>query len=110
MFLGSALADAVDDELIETNPMAGWVYRNAEAPKEEDDIDPFTADEQGLIAAITTISVHLSAALSRRLHDGLFCAFVHKPRFVQNCDAVTLIKSPDFCRLDNPENMASITA
>jgi integrase len=27
------------------------VYRNAEAPKEEDDIDPFTADEQAAILA-----------------------------------------------------------
>lgn len=49
--LRSALADAVDDELIESNPLAGWVYRNAEAPKDEDDIDPFTAEEQAAILA-----------------------------------------------------------
>ena len=44
--LRSALKDAVDDEIIETNPLNGWKYTNNEAPKKADDVDPFTADEQ----------------------------------------------------------------
>lgn len=48
--LRSALHDAVhDDELIETNPIADWTYQNAEALKEDSDVDPFTKDEQALI-------------------------------------------------------------
>jgi integrase len=47
--LRTALDDAVTDELIDTNPIAGWTYARNEAPKEEDDIDPFTADEQARI-------------------------------------------------------------
>ncbi|MGH8865665.1 MAG: site-specific integrase [Burkholderiales bacterium] len=49
--LRSALNDAVEDELLEMNPIAGWNYRNREAPKEEDDVDPFTAQEQAAILA-----------------------------------------------------------
>lgn len=48
----AALQEAFEDELIEANPLAGWVYRKAEAPKEEDDIDPFTAEEQAAILAM----------------------------------------------------------
>lgn len=44
--LRTALDDAVSDELIETNPIAGWTYAKNEPPKEEDDVDPFTAAEQ----------------------------------------------------------------
>lgn len=47
--LRKALDDAINDELIETNPLAGWRYSKAEAPKTEDDIDPFTVDEQAAI-------------------------------------------------------------
>ncbi|CAK0767362.1 hypothetical protein CCP3SC15_3690003 [Gammaproteobacteria bacterium] len=47
----AALQEAFEDELIESNPLSGWVYRKAEAPKEEDDIDPFTAEEQAAILA-----------------------------------------------------------
>lgn len=48
--LRSALHDAVhDDELIETNPIADWTYQNAEALKEDSDVDPFTKDEQAQI-------------------------------------------------------------
>ncbi|WP_229258294.1 tyrosine-type recombinase/integrase [Duganella rivi] len=45
--LRAALTEAADiDQLIETNPMAGWSYSKVEPPKETDDIDPFTRDEQ----------------------------------------------------------------
>lgn len=48
-----ALDDAVQDELLAANPLHGWTYRKKEAPKEEDDVDPFTAEEQrGIIAAL----------------------------------------------------------
>lgn len=47
--LRSALQDAVNDELLETNPMYGWTYTNNEAPKPNNDVDPFTAAEQALI-------------------------------------------------------------
>lgn len=47
--LRSALTEAEEDELIEANPIAGWTYRKVEPPKEEDDIDPFSAAEQALI-------------------------------------------------------------
>lgn len=54
--LRSALNDAVDDELIETNPLAGWTYSVKGKPKPEDEIDPFTKEEQAAI---------LSAALGQ---------------------------------------------
>lgn len=44
--LRSALGDAVDDELIEANPMGGWTYSVKEKPRQEDEIDPFTKEEQ----------------------------------------------------------------
>lgn len=44
-----AMKDAVDDELIETNPLFGWKYARKEAPKAKDDVDPFSADEQAAI-------------------------------------------------------------
>lgn len=47
--LRKAFDDAVDDELIAANPLYGWTYRKQEGPKEEDDIDPFTPDEQRAI-------------------------------------------------------------
>lgn len=47
--LRKALDDAIEDELIETNPLAGWCYSKIEEPKEKDDIDPFTKDEQAAI-------------------------------------------------------------
>ncbi|WP_273536780.1 DUF3596 domain-containing protein [Pseudomonas sp.] len=52
--LRSALNDAVDDELIESNPLAGWTYSVKGKPKAEDDIDPFTKDEQAAILAAAT--------------------------------------------------------
>lgn len=47
--LRTALTEAVADELIEHNPIHDWTYQNAEAPKAEDDVDPFSAEEQVLI-------------------------------------------------------------
>lgn len=49
--LRSALQDAVNDEILEINPMVGWTYTNKEAPKPNNDVDPFTAEEQALILA-----------------------------------------------------------
>ncbi|MBV8271914.1 MAG: tyrosine-type recombinase/integrase [Cupriavidus sp.] len=48
-----AFEDAVQDEppLMEKNPLHGWTYRRKEEPKEEDDVDPFTATEQKAIIA-----------------------------------------------------------
>jgi len=47
--LRQALQDAIDDELLETNPLYGWKYARKEAPRAIDDVDPFTADEQAEI-------------------------------------------------------------
>jgi integrase len=48
----AALQEAFEDELIEANPLAGWSYEKAEAPSDaQDDIDPFTQDEQAAILA-----------------------------------------------------------
>lgn len=49
--LRAALTDAVGDELIPANPLEGYAYTKTEPPKEEDDIDPFTRDEQTAILA-----------------------------------------------------------
>lgn len=49
--LRKALDDAVHDELIAANPLYSWTYRRQEAPKEEDDIDPFTPAEQAAIVS-----------------------------------------------------------
>lgn len=45
----SALSAAMDDDLIEQNPLYGWKYTRKEAPKSVDDVDPFDAKEQQLI-------------------------------------------------------------
>lgn len=52
--LRSALNDAVDEELLDVNPLAGWTYARREAPPKDDDIDPFTPDEQQAILAALT--------------------------------------------------------
>lgn len=44
-----ALHDAVQDDLIESNPLYEWGYEKREAPKQIDDVDPFTQEEQGAI-------------------------------------------------------------
>lgn len=51
--LRKALDDAIEDELIETNPLAGWCYSKVAPPKGEDEIDPFTKDEQ--VAILTNV-------------------------------------------------------
>lgn len=52
--LRSALHDAVMDEILETNVLADWTYKNREAIKEQDDVDPFTAAEQKAILTAAT--------------------------------------------------------
>ena len=47
--LRSALTDAVDEELIELNPLAGWTYSKKSLPTTEDDVDPFSPEEQQAI-------------------------------------------------------------
>ena len=50
----SALGDAAADEIIDTNPLAGYTYSRVERPVEgepEDDVDPFSPDEQRAILA-----------------------------------------------------------
>lgn len=47
-----ALQDAVEDELIETNPLYGWSYENKEAPKKESDVQPFSQEEQSAILSV----------------------------------------------------------
>ncbi|MFO3797736.1 MAG: phage integrase SAM-like domain-containing protein, partial [Anaerolineales bacterium] len=47
----SALNDAVEDEVLESNPLSGWAYKNRELLKEDDDIDPFSREEQLAILA-----------------------------------------------------------
>lgn len=44
--LRTALQDALDEDLIEVNPLHGWKFARKEAPRPKDEIDPFTADEQ----------------------------------------------------------------
>jgi integrase len=52
--LGKALQDAVDDEVIASNPLFDWTYARQEAPKTTSDVDPFTKDEQAAILAELT--------------------------------------------------------
>ncbi|WKU18758.1 tyrosine-type recombinase/integrase [Advenella alkanexedens] len=53
----SALSDAVDDELLNNNIMANFCYQKKDKPKEYDDIDPFTQEEQQAIFAACDQSV-----------------------------------------------------
>lgn len=53
--LRKALHDAAEEyEIIPANPLAGWTYSKIEAPKEDDDVDPFTKEEQAAILAHAT--------------------------------------------------------
>lgn len=52
--LRSALNDAVDEELLDVNPLAGWTYTRKEAPPRDDDVDPFSPEEQQAILAALT--------------------------------------------------------
>lgn len=47
--LRSALNDAAEEELIDLNPLAGWTYSRKEAPLKQDDVDPFSPEEQQAI-------------------------------------------------------------
>jgi integrase len=49
--LRAALQAALDDDLIESNPLHGWCYSRKEAPSPVDEIDPFTTDEQSALLA-----------------------------------------------------------
>jgi integrase len=44
-------AQALDDELIASNPFVGWSPKKIEPPKEEDDVDPFSQVEVAAILA-----------------------------------------------------------
>ncbi|QJQ00164.1 tyrosine-type recombinase/integrase [Herbaspirillum rubrisubalbicans] len=44
--LRSALNLAAQDELIDTNPLYGWQWKSRAVVKTEDDVDPFSANEQ----------------------------------------------------------------
>ena len=60
--LRAALQDALDEDLIDTNPLYGWRYKRAEAPKPGDYVDPFDKSEQAAILD----------ACGNRLHANLF--------------------------------------
>lgn len=47
--LRTALQDALDDELLEINPLYGWKYEKPDAIKTRDDVDPFTPEEREAI-------------------------------------------------------------
>lgn len=49
--LRKALDDAVEAEIVDINPLAGWRYARKESLKDADDVDPFTIEEQKLILA-----------------------------------------------------------
>ncbi|MDR5813370.1 DUF3596 domain-containing protein [Caballeronia sp. LZ033] len=49
--LRSALRDAVDDELIQSNPLADFTFERNEPPRDHDHADPFDAEEQAKIVA-----------------------------------------------------------
>lgn len=58
--LRAALQDAVMDELIESNPLYGWRYARRDTLKDEDDVDPFTPDEQhAILSALHGQAKHL---------------------------------------------------
>jgi len=53
--LRTALDDAVEDELIDHNPLANWrIKRKRGQIKASDDIDPFDADERAAILSVLT--------------------------------------------------------
>jgi integrase len=47
--LRAALGEAVQDDLIDSNPLYGWQYKSKEAPDSDDDVDPFSSEEQTAI-------------------------------------------------------------
>lgn len=50
--LRAALDDAVENELLDANPLSDWTYSRLAGVQEDDDIDPFTAAEQSAILAV----------------------------------------------------------
>ena len=50
--LRSALNDATEEELIELNPLSGWTYSRKAAPPKEDDVDPFSPEEQQAVLGV----------------------------------------------------------
>lgn len=55
--LRAALDDAVHDDYIQVNPIAGWSYKKTEPPKDTH-VDPFTREEQQAILAATRGQFH----------------------------------------------------
>ncbi len=51
--LRTALTEAVEDEMVEHNPLQGWTYKRKEEPA-EDHIDPFSKQEQADILETLT--------------------------------------------------------
>ncbi|AKF49867.1 site-specific integrase [Pseudomonas syringae] len=49
--LRSALNDAAEEELIDVNPLAGWTYSRKKTPAKDDDVDPFSPEEQQAVLA-----------------------------------------------------------
>lgn len=47
--LRAAFSEAVTDEIVSANPLTDFTYKRKEAIRSEDDVDPFTADEQRAI-------------------------------------------------------------
>jgi integrase len=54
----ASLQAALDDELIEKNPLLDWTYSKQEAPKSIDHVEPFNADDQKLILDACTERQH----------------------------------------------------
>ncbi|GGX53232.1 tyrosine-type recombinase/integrase [Undibacterium squillarum] len=52
--LRKALDDALNDDLIESNPLAGWTYSKLDAPAKRVKIDPFSKEEQAAILEAAT--------------------------------------------------------
>jgi len=63
----SALDDVVEDEILESNPLSRWAYNNREQFKEEDNVAPFTREEQ--LAILTAARGETWPQL--RLHDAI---------------------------------------
>ena len=52
--LRKSLDDAIEDELIDINPLANWCYKKVEPRKSSQVIDPFTKEEQAAILKAVT--------------------------------------------------------
>lgn len=53
--LRTALDDAVQDEILDSNPLREWTYQIKDRTRVEDDeVDPFTAEEQQKILSVAT--------------------------------------------------------